>query len=359
MKVIQVITSFDIGGAEQVAINIAQSTSSNFKYYLVEVAKGHSEFTNQLKKDLKKQKITYFSSPIKNKKIALCLFWCWFIWIYVIIRPQIIHSHTEIPDLALWIFRKISWITFWIKPKYIRTIHNTELWNDWKTIGKIVEKYYQKHHCNVAISTSTQESYIKEYGGIISPIIYNGLKEVPQKKFQYLKPNFINILFAGRLEHQKGIDELISVVTALEKDKRFYFHIVGDGAMKEKLYSAIQNLTNVTTYHKIYGLSQYLNSFDYLFMPSNHEGLALMPIEASLAHTPSIINSCPGLKDTLPQDWELSVENNSIKDFIQLFTNIESYPYTYLSDKAYKFAATHFSLEKMQYEYEKLYEQQI
>lgn len=94
-------------------------------------------------------------------------------------------------------------------------------------------------------------------------------------------------------------------------------------------------------------------------MPSNHEGLALMSIEASLDHTPSIINSCSDLKDTLPQDWELSVENNSIKDFIQLFINIESYPYTYLSDKVYKFAATHFPLEKMQYEYEKLYEQQI
>ena len=359
MKIFHIITSLNLGGAERIAINIAKSSNKKFEYHIVEVVRSHGYFTDSLLNEIKQEKIKIHRSPISSKKLAIIFFPLWFIIIYIKNNPSVIHSHTEVPDLALWIFRKISWAIFWIKPKYVRTIHNTELWNDWKVIGKIVEKYYLRHHCNVAISTSTQENYIKEYGGTTPPIIYNGLREVPQKKFQHLKPNLINILFAGRLEHQKGIDELINVVTALEKDKRFFFHIVGDGSMKEKLYSSIQNLTNVATYHKIYGLSQYLNSFDYLFVPSNHEGLALMPIEASLAHTPSIINSCPGLKDTLPQDWELSVKNNSIKEFIRLFTNIESYSYTYLSEKAYKFAASHFSIKKMQFEYEKIYEQQF
>lgn len=112
---------------------------------------------------------------------------------------------------------------FWIHPEYVRTIHNTELWNDWKKIGEIVEKYYRKHCCNVAISPSTQDCYVKEYGGEMPPIIYNGLREVNQKKFSHLKPNKINVLFAGRLEYQKGIDELIAVVTALKDDDRFFF----------------------------------------------------------------------------------------------------------------------------------------
>lgn len=356
-RIIQVISSFDMGGAERVAINIAQSTTPGYKYYLVEVVKGHSDFTTQLKQEFQEHGITYFCSPFQNKKIALCLFWTWFIWKYIAIRPQVIHVHTEIPDLALWIFRKIAWICFWIHPRYIRTIHNTELWNDWKGIGEIVERYYLKHHCNVAISTSTQKSYVSNYGGEAPRIIYNGLKEVPQKEFPFLKPDKINILFAGRLEYQKGVDELIAVVTALEEDKRFFFHIVGDGSMKEKLYEATRNLSNIATYPKIYGLSTYLGSFDFLFMPSNHEGLALMPIEASLAHTPTIINACPGLKDTLPEDWELSVQNNSVKDFIQLFTHIQEYNYSDLSDKAYQFAVSRFSIEKMQQAYERMYEQ--
>lgn len=356
-RIIQVISSFDMGGAERVAINIAKSSTSGYKYYLVEIVKGNSEFTKKLKKEFRDNGITYFPSPIKNKKVALLLFWVWFIWKYIAIRPHVIHVHTEIPDLALWIFRKISWVCFWIHPRYIRTIHNTELWNDWKLIGRIVEKYYNKHQCNVAISTSTKDCYVKAYGGNIPPIIYNGLKEIPQKNFPNLKKKKINILFAGRFEFQKGIDELIAVVTALRKDERFFFHIIGDGLMKEKLFSAITGFNNVAMYPKIYGLSAYLGSFDFLFMPSNHEGLALMPIEASLAHTPTIINSCPGLKDTLPEDWELSVENNSIDGFIKLFTHIQDYNYPYLCKKAYKFAHDHFSINRMQLEYEKIYEQ--
>lgn len=356
-KIIQVISSFEMGGAEKVAISIAKSNSPCYKYFLVEITKGDSNYTIELKEELKKNGVIYFSSPFKNKKISICLFWTWFIWKYIAIRPDIIHVHTEIPDLALYIFRKISWICFWIHPKYIRTIHNTKLWDKWNWIGKLIERYYKKYKCNIAISSSTQTSYVRTYGGEKPQIIYNGLKKEFQKKFPSLQPNKINILFAGRLEPQKGIDELIAVITALKNNRNLFFHIIGDGSMKDKLYSATSKLNNVNLYPKIYGLSTYLGSFDFIFMPSNYEGLALIPIEASLAHTPTIINSCPGLKDTLPENWELSVKNNCIEDFIKLFSNIQEYNYSYLCDKAYRFALENFSIEKMQQEYEKIYEQ--
>ena len=54
-------------------------------------------------------------------------------------------------------------------------------------------------------------------------------------------------------------------------------------------------------------------------MPSRFEGLPLLAIEASLAHTPTIINRCPGLKDTLPEDWPLAVDDNSVDAFIDIF----------------------------------------
>ena len=127
--------------------------------------------------------------------------------------------------------------------------------------------------------------------------------------------------------------------------------------MKEKLCEAIQSLDNIAIYPKIYGLSSYLNSFDYLFMPSNFEGLGLLSVEASLAQTPTIINKCTGLIETLPEDWELSVQNNSVEEFIQLFTRIQEYNYSDLCDKAYQFATSHFSIGKMQRAYESMYEQ--
>lgn len=359
MKIIQVITSFDLGGAERVAINIASSKSPNFHYYLFEVVKGHSEFTEQLKKEFIDQRITFFCSPFKNKKLAICFFWIWFIVKYISIKPDIIHSHTEIPDIALWIFRKIGWIFFWIRPYYVRTIHNTELWNSWKNIGKIIEKYYIKNKCNISISSSTQENYVHVYGGEFPPIIYNGIKKVPQKKFPYLKHDKYNILFAGRFEKQKGINELLNIITKLKDNNSIFFHIVGDGSMKNYIQDQTRGYTNVKIYPKIYGLSAFLGSFDYIFMPSIHEGLALLPIEASLAYTPTIINSCPGLKDTLPDDWELSVKNNSLTDYFIIFSNLKKYNYKELCNKAYNHAISFFSISRMQKEYEKFYKQKI
>ena len=149
---------------------------------------------------------------------------------------------------------------------------------------------------------------------------------------------------------------MIAVVSALKDDSRFYYHVVGSGSMEPKVITAFKGLTNVTVYQKVFGLAQYIGSFDYLFMPSNHEGLALMPIEASLAYTPTIINNCLGLKDTLPEDWPLSVNNNSIPDFIELISKkLNKQNYGELAKNAHRFAIERFSLNMMQKKYEELY----
>lgn len=356
MKVFHVVTSFDLGGAERVAFNIASSKSAGFEYHIVEVVHSDSEFSHRIVEELKNDGIILHFSPFGNKKLGILLFWVWFNIVYVRFRPDVIHSHTEIPDFALWIFRKFSWLFGWIKPQYVRTIHNTQLWNEWGKIGFWVEPYYVKHRSNVAISVSTKECYMEMYGETNIPIIYNGLDECSKLSFDGIIKGKINILFAGRLEYQKGVDELIEVVRAMQGDERFYFHVVGSGSMSDKVHENLENQKNVSIYDKIYGLSQYLSSFDYLFMPSNFEGFGLMCVEASLAHIPTIINNCAGLNETLPLDWPLVVNNNNVAQFINIF--METLPKVdgkALGEQAYHFAKQKFGMRRMQLEYEKIY----
>ena len=68
MIVFQVISSFDLGGAERVAINITKSPNPNFKYHLFEVVKGHSDFSTLLKKSLKKMVYHIIALLSKTKK---------------------------------------------------------------------------------------------------------------------------------------------------------------------------------------------------------------------------------------------------------------------------------------------------
>lgn len=351
-RIFHIITHFELGGAERVAINICKSHNEHFTYHIVEVVRGKSEFTEQMLNELKENNIKYHRSPISSNKLGIILFPIWFLILYLKYRPTIIHTHTEIPDLSIYLFH---FICPWHK-RYVRTIHNTELWNNWKFIGKKVESFFISKKANIAISIATKEEYLKAYDESYIPIIYNGIEQVSQKKFPYLQKNKINVLFAGRLEAQKGISEMISVVKSLNKETPYFFHIVGNGTLKQYAKSETQDIPFIKFYEKIYGLSHYLKSFDYLFMPSRHEGLALMSIEASLAHTPTIINSCKGLAETLPSDWELAVHENSIKEYINIFYNkLPNIDYNKVAEKAYKYATSHFDIRIMQQQYEKFY----
>lgn len=81
-----------------------------------------------------------------------------------------------------------------------------------------------------------------------------------------------------------------------------------------------------------------------------------MSIEASLAGLPVIANRCPGLSDTLPDDWPLCVHGNSIDQYVEIFSNLKKRANnTDLTKKAILFARKKFGIRRMQQAYEAVY----
>ena len=74
MRIFHIITHFDIGGAERVAVNIAQSPTVGMEYHLVEVVRGNGEFSQSFIKELHDCGICFHRSYITNNKIAIILF---------------------------------------------------------------------------------------------------------------------------------------------------------------------------------------------------------------------------------------------------------------------------------------------
>lgn len=350
MRVFQLVTHFDLGGAERVALNIARS-KGGIEYHMIEVAKGSGDFAGAFVREMEECGIRYHRSPISSNKAAILLFPFRLQALVMRFHPDVLHTHTEVPDLGLYLW---SIIFGWMYPgiRIVKTIHNTELWNSWKGIGRHAERLFIRN-TPVAISRSTMESYRLNYG-VSAAIISNGLEEVPQTAFEGIEPGKTNILFAGRFEAQKGIDVLCEVVRNLSGHPGIVFHIVGSGSMSDMI-SELKDLPNVRIYDKIFGLSGHLSSFSYLFMPSIHEGLSLMSIEASLAGLPAIINPCPGLDETLPEDWPLAARGNTAECFIDIFTHLDRYDHDSLAGYAYRYAKEHFSIETMQRQYESVY----
>lgn len=352
--VFHIITHFDLGGAEKVAVSIASSPNPEFEYHIVEVVRGMSSYSDEFIKDMKNRGIKYHRSLVGFNKLGIILFPLWFVFLFLRYRPTVIHSHTEIPELSVYCFyRTFGWM--FRKTKYIRTIHNIILWDEWLKIGDMVERFFIRQHSNIAISKAVQNNYYNFYGEW-PRVIYNGVKEVEQQPFEGIDKTKTNILFAGRLEYQKGIDELIEVITKCQDKKNLVFWIIGNGSLYWKIKRLKDNNQNVHYYEKVYNLSSFLSSFDYLFMPSNFEGLGLISIEASFAKVPAIINSCNSLNETLPDNWPLKVDNNNLEQYLELFSKIDGFDRISLGDEAYKYVKEKFSMEVMQSAYENIYQ---
>ena len=358
-KIFHIVTHFDIGGSETVALNISKSKNKDFEFHLVEVVRGHGDYSDAFIKDMELNGIHYHRSPFStNFILGALLFPFWFWKIHKRYNPDVYHTHTESPDVALFLFFHIFKFMIKKSTKVVRTLHNTKLWKRKHFIGNLVEHFFLKHSSNISISKPVKEAYLssfKFYNKEI-PIIFNGIEEQRQITFKDVEKNKINILFAGRIVPQKGIDVLIRIIRELNNhENNFSFHIIGDGSLKNHLISSLANYSNVHIYGNIYNLASYLNSFDYLIMPSVHEGLSMLAIESSFAKLPIIINSCEGLEDTLPNDWPLKVRNNDFNSYLDIFRNLDKYNHDLLAQQAHDFVSERFGIIQMQEKYLYIY----
>ena len=374
MRIFHLITHFSLGGAERVAANIAESQTHGMEYHVVEIMRGRTAYTPKFIDELEKAGVRCHRSWMPDvsfhflfERIAALLFPLRMLYIILRWRPDVIHTHTETPDLALYVFSRV-FPRMLRCVKIVRTIHNTRLWTGLPRTAQWVEAFFKSHNANIAISDSVRDSYADRFGEV-PPIINNGVAEVEQKDYfnaqnSKLKTqnSKLKILFAGRLEPQKGVVVLCKVLKMLAGDARFFFTIAGDGSQRTLVEQTLAEIAaegkpvNAELVPPIFGLAGYMQSFDYLFMPSEFEGLSMLSMEASLNRLPVIANACPGLADTLPTDWSLLAHGNNIDDYRRIFNLLPTADHTALTHQAYAFAKERFSVRTMQERYEAWYE---
>ena len=409
MRTFHLITHFSLGGAERVAANIAESQTHGMEYHVVEIMRGRTAYTPKFIAELEQAGVRCHRSwmPDVNfhflfERIAALLFPLRMLYIMLRWHPDVIHTHTETPDLALYVFSRL--FPFMLRRvKIVRTIHNTRLWTGLPRTAQWVEAFFKSRNTNIAISDSVRDSYADRFGEV-PPIINNGVAEVEQTDYfntstpqgvhlsqvhqQHLNTStfntqhstnlntstpplgfcrlpeqeHLNILFAGRLEPQKGVIVLCEVLKMLAGDPRYHFTIAGDGSQRTLVEQTLAEIAaegksaNAQLVPPIFGLAGYMQSFDYLFMPSEFEGLSMLSMEASLNRLPVIANACPGLADTLPADWALLAHNNSLNDYRHIFNELlPTADHDALTQQAYAFAKDRFSVRTMQERYEARY----
>jgi len=368
LKVFQLIRSIHLGGAEVVAFNLSEYCNipqKKIEFIVVELHKSVDEYSMNKKNELTSKNILFKSLGSNSKTFSLLF--GHFILAYQILkeRPDIIHSHTDLPDLVLSNTKRL-FSFFRIKfPKIIRTIHNTVLWPTHDLLGKYVEKVFVDDWI-VGVSDQSLIAYEElrlKYTLKVSNhkrIIYNGcnIPEIREHSFK-INPDKINIAFCGRFENQKGIDILLERIKVINYNYKndFLFHIIGSGTYQNEVLKSSTENDNVLVYDAVSNIADKLYAFDFLIMPSRFEGLVLISIEASFLKVPVIAAVAKGLSETLPPDWPLQFNLENEKELLSIIEKIKNKGYDLLSIKkqAYNFATDKFSLRRMVDEYSQLY----
>jgi len=138
-------------------------------------------------------------------------------------------------------------------------------------------------------------------------VVLNGagvnLKDYPCQTYPQEGP--VRFLFVGRVMHEKGVDELFA---AAKRMKQKYgdgveFHIVGSF---EEAYKPVMDELEQAGVVKYHGYQSDIKSFyamaSCIVLPSYHEGMSNVLLEAAASGRPLITSDIPGCREAVEND---------------------------------------------------------
>ena len=182
----------------------------------------------------------------------------------------------------------------------------------------LMKKVLKHINMNIACSDKVRDSYKELFDVERIITVHNLIDEERIYKMSLEKPktivtdNLINIICVARFHHQKGLDRLIRVYSRLTD--YYNLTIVGDGELKEELYSLSKELD---VFDKITWTGIMENPYpeirlnDLFVMPSLYEGYPTITVESLISDTPVLTLEVAGVKEQIIKDYEGWVIDNS------------------------------------------------
>ena len=166
-----------------------------------------------------------------------------------------------------------------------------------KTIIKVLIKFFYKKADLIVANSKKVSVDIARYSKCRSTYIYPGsFKRFNKKHFKNYSKKRQNIIWIGRLAHEKGAEILIDCLKTINK-KEYSLKILGDGPLKERIKQKIKK-NNLSNNIKILGykkdITNYLKNSDLLINTSYFEGFPNVVVEALSYSVPVICSQSNG-----------------------------------------------------------------
>ncbi len=279
---------------------------------------------------------------------------------------DIIHSHSPRSNLLTHYAKKYSKYNI----KHIITIHGkygTYLQGN-KQVDLIrsyfvsyLTKIWEKSHQVIVISESIQE-WLATLNPKISPIVIKYGIEIPLVN-KIKSSNEFTIGFLGKLNQNKGIEDLLSVYKEIQprsnfKDLNIRLLVggVGQEAYVNKLKQSLEGM-NVNFLGYVSDRKNFFSSLDLFVFPSYSEGLGLVLLEAMAHGVLSITRDVTPMNNII-KDGEtgfLFKNNNDLQDKISNIVKIDSTTATQLQNNASETIKNSYSIIQMYSRINKVY----
>jgi hypothetical protein len=354
MKILNVINSFEFGGAE----NLLYNSIPFYKNHNIQV--DFLSLTNKLDLlDGKEIKEIYYLNSTNSKNLKSL-----FLLLKFISKKKydIIHCHLFPSIYFISLAKKINLIEVPI----IMTEHNTKNrrrnLNFMKPIEKFIYKEFDKIICISKGTSDKLVEWIPELENKIN-IVNNG---IDLKKFKHKKHCNINskdeikIIMVASFSSQKDQTTLIKAMTEVSAKYKLYF--AGDGKQINKSKSLVRKLNledRINFLGNQSNIPELLSQMDLFVLSSNWEGFGLVVIEAMASGLPVIATDVPGVSNIVSGYGELF----ECGDYLSLAKKIKKMTsntkiYNNFCRKSIK-RAEDFSIENMLEEYIAIYSKLI
>ena len=138
--------------------------------------------------------------------------------------------------------------------------------------------------------------------------------------------SYVNVVIVSRLSHEKGIDRAIRALSkAIERGHNVKLHIVGNGAMREKLCKLVKDKElqdSVVFYGEQSNPYRYMKNADLLLMTSYHEAAPLVIDEARSLGVPTLTTETTSSKEMVEERACGWVCKNSQKELDEAFESV-------------------------------------
>jgi len=297
-KILHLTMSGAYGGAENIIFSIIDNLKKDYDFYYI-CPKG------SLENELKDRNINYICfNPHNLKKLRHEI---------KKINPDIIHAHDfRASFIASLVFKKMI----------ISSLHTRHPWINklgLKSLAYLVSSIKFK---KVIVGDLEFKENLKIRKFLINKleVILNTVSEsrVLKLSADYQPKHSYDICFLGRLSDYKDPLKFIKIVDGVRKKMhKINAVIIGDGELKEECENLIKDLkleNNIKLKGYLKNPYPLLKNCEILVVPSKHDGLALVTIEAMILSKPIVASKVGSLPEVVKSNGKLC---DSLEEFAE------------------------------------------